>query len=101
MPAPGGQRRIENVSSPADLDSTTPLSNGTANRDLMRRVAKATAAALAVVVLAFGLWRVRSIVTLLLLSLTFAAAMRPGVEWLQRRRVPESVAILLFFLGTG
>ena len=65
------------------------------------RVAKATAAALAVVGLAFALWQVRTVLILLLLALTFAAAIRPGVEWLGRRRVPESVAILLHFLVVG
>lgn len=34
-----------------------------------------------VVAAAFGLWKMRSIVILLLLELTFAAAIRPGVEW--------------------
>ena len=64
--------------------------------------AKATAAGVAVVALAFGLWKVRSLIILLLLALTFAAAIRPGVEWLQRRRVPEPLAILFFFvLGLG
>jgi predicted PurR-regulated permease PerM len=64
--------------------------------------AKATAAGVVVVAVAFGLWKVRSIIILLLLALTFAAAIRPGVEWLQRRRVPESLAILFFFvLGLG
>jgi len=37
---------------------------------------------------------------LLLLALTFAAAIRPGVEWLTRRRVPQAAAILIFFVGT-
>jgi predicted PurR-regulated permease PerM len=63
-------------------------------------VAKASAAALGVVAVAFGLWQVRSIVILLLLALTFAAAIRPGVERLEQRRVPQSLAIALFFLGT-
>lgn len=49
--------------------------------------------------IAFGLWKVRSIIILLLLALTFAAAIRPGVEWLTRRRVPHAAAILVFFLG--
>jgi predicted PurR-regulated permease PerM len=69
--------------------------------DLTVRVAKATAAALAVVALAAGVWQVRSVLILLLLSLTFAAAMRPGVEWLNQRRVPQSVGILLHFLVIG
>src|SRR5262249_34932052 len=67
--------------------------------DMTRTAAKATAAAVVVVAIAFGLWRVRSIVILLLLALTFAAAIRPGVEWLRRRRVPQSLAIGVFFVG--
>jgi predicted PurR-regulated permease PerM len=69
------------------------------NRDVVRTAATATAAGLAVAALAIGLWHVRSIVILLLLALTFAAAIRPGVEWLQARRVPQAAAILVFFLG--
>src|SRR6266568_774520 len=65
--------------------------------DVTRTAAKATAAAVVVVALAFGLWKVRSIVILLLLALTFAAAIRPGVEWLRRRHVPQSMAIFFFF----
>lgn len=71
--------------------------------DVTRTAAKVTAAAVVVVAIAFGLWRVRSIVILLLLALTFAAAIRPGVEWLRRRHVPQSLAIFFFFalvLGT-
>jgi len=69
--------------------------------DLTLRVAKATAAALGVAGLAFALWQVRSVLILLLLALTLAAAIRPGVEWLGRHRVPEAVAILLHFLVVG
>jgi predicted PurR-regulated permease PerM len=71
------------------------------DRDLTIRVTKATAAALAVVALAFGIWQVRSVLILLLLALTLAAAIRPGVEWLGRHRTPQSVAILLHFLVVG
>src|SRR6476620_7278142 len=67
--------------------------------DVARTAAKATAAGIVVVAIAFGLWKVRSIIILLLLALTFAAAIRPGVEWLTRRRVPEPLAILVFFIG--
>src|SRR6478736_5121765 len=47
------------------------------------------------------MWQVRSVLILLLLALTFAAAIRPGVEWLGRHRVPQSVAILLHLLVMG
>jgi len=67
--------------------------------DLTARVAKATAAAIAVAAIAFGFWQVRSVVILLLLSLTLAAAIRPGVEALERRGVPHVVAIGVFFVA--
>lgn len=77
--------------------SIAPMVAGSGS--VSRTAAKATAAGVAVVAVAFGLWKVRSIVILLILALTFAAAMRPGVEWLRRRHVPESLAIL-FFVGS-
>ena len=80
---------------------TQPAEHTTSDRDLTVRTAKATAAALAVAALAVGIWQVRSVLILLLLALTFAAAIRPGVEWLGKRRVPESVAILLHLLVVG
>src|ERR1700751_3089608 len=78
-------------------------SSESSGRDVTRTAARAATAAIAVAAIAFGLWKVRSIVILLLLALTFAAAMRPGVEWLHRRKVPEALAIFFFFaltLGT-
>src|SRR5690242_11161479 len=80
---------------------TQPTQNTASDRDLTIRVAKATAAAVAVAALAFGIWQVRGVLVLLLLAVTLAAAIRPGVEWLGRHRVPESVAILLHFLVVG
>jgi predicted PurR-regulated permease PerM len=63
--------------------------------------AKAAAAAIAVGALGFAVWQVRAVVILLLLALTFAAAIRPGVEWLEERRLPRPAAILAFFLAVG
>lgn len=60
--------------------------------------ARAAAGVIAVAAIAFGLWKVRDLIVLLLLALTFAAAMRPGVEWLRSRRVPGALAILSFFI---
>jgi predicted PurR-regulated permease PerM len=67
-------------------------------RSLARAGAAATAGAIAIAAVAFGVWQVRSVVILLLLALTFAAAIRPGVEWLEARRVPQPAAIGVFFL---
>jgi predicted PurR-regulated permease PerM len=79
----------------------TQSAEDTTDRDFTIRVAKATAAALAVAALAFGVWQVRTVIILLLLAVTLAAAIRPGVEWLGRHRVPQSIAILLHFLLVG
>jgi len=79
-----------------------PSTGQSARANVTLTAARATAGVVAVVALAFGLWRVRSIIVLLLLALTFAAAIRPGVEWLHRRNVPEPLAIFAFFvLGVG
>jgi predicted PurR-regulated permease PerM len=51
-----------------------------------------------VAAIAVALWKVRDLVVLLLLALTFAAAMRPGVEWLRARGIPQPLAILSFFV---
>lgn len=51
-----------------------------------------------VAVAALGLWRVREVIILLLLSLTLAAAMRPGVDALRRHGVPHVLAIAIFFV---
>jgi len=67
-------------------------------RDVAVTAARAAAGVIAVAAIASGLWKVRDLVVLLLLALTFAAAMRPGVEWLRSRRVPGALAILSFFI---
>ncbi|MBV8258974.1 MAG: AI-2E family transporter [Actinobacteria bacterium] len=68
-------------------------------RDPMRIAARAAIGVAVVAVVTIGLWRVRDVIILLLLSLTLAAAMRPGVEALQRRGVPHVVAIGVFFVA--
>jgi len=88
------------VTSQAPTEPEAPREGGAPARpdgDITRTVAKASAAALAVVAIAFALWQVRSVIILLLLALTFAAAIRPGVEWLRRHHVPEPLAIFIFF----
>ncbi|HET7571180.1 MAG TPA: AI-2E family transporter [Gaiellaceae bacterium] len=65
-----------------------------------RRAAVATLVALAIVVAALALWKIRIVIALLLLGFVVAAAMRPSVEWLHRRwRVPRSLGVLVHYLG--
>ena len=75
---------------------TAPESAG--GSSTARRALIATAIAVGVVVLALALWKLRLIVALLFVAVTWAAAMRPGVEWLARHRVPRSVGVLLHYV---
>jgi predicted PurR-regulated permease PerM len=59
----------------------------------------ATAVAVAVVVGALALWKIKSVIALLFVGLTISAALRPGVEWLYARRIPRSVGVLVHYLG--
>jgi predicted PurR-regulated permease PerM len=83
------------------MAATETPATSPASRSDARRAVTFAAAGLGVAALAFGLWQVRSVVILLLLALTFAAAIRPGVEWLQARHFPQPAAIFSFFALSG
>src|SRR4051812_20972972 len=96
----GHHRRVVEIAS--EQDEPTNAGNGPlAGRGITDVAARATAAALAVGAIGFALWKVRDVLILLLLALTFAAAIRPGVEWLKRHRFPQPAAIASFFLAVG
>jgi predicted PurR-regulated permease PerM len=64
-----------------------------------RRAATATLVALSIVVAALALWKIKAVIALLFLGFIVAAAMRPGVEWLNRRaRIPRGLGVLLHYL---
>ncbi|HMB17748.1 MAG TPA: AI-2E family transporter [Gaiellaceae bacterium] len=50
-----------------------------------------------VVVTVLALWKLKLLIVLLFFAFTVAAAMRPSVEALQRRRIPRGVGILLHY----
>ena len=54
---------------------------------------------LAIVVLAVALWKLRLIGALLFLAIVVAAAMRPGIEALARRRVPRSIGVAVHYVA--
>ena len=64
-----------------------------------RRAAVATLVAGGIIVLAFALWKLRLILALLFFSLIIAAAMRPGIDWLARHRVPRPAGLALHYLA--
>ena len=63
-----------------------------------RKAATATLVALSIIVAALALWKLKAVIALLFLGFTLAAAMRPGVAWLNKRaRVPRGVGVLLHY----
>jgi len=67
---------------------------------MARRAAVATLVALGIVLAAVALWKIRIVIALTFLGFIIAAAMRPSVDWLERRaRVPRAVGVLLHYLA--
>jgi predicted PurR-regulated permease PerM len=65
-----------------------------------RRAAIATLVVGGIVVLALALWKIKIVIALVFLGFIIAAAMRPGVEWLQRRaRLPRGAGVLVHYLA--
>jgi predicted PurR-regulated permease PerM len=63
-----------------------------------RRAAITTLVAGGIVVAALALWKIKIVIALLFLGFIVAAAMRPGVEWLQQRaRFPRSAGVLAHY----
>jgi len=65
--------------------------------DTARRAFVAAIVVLAVIVGALALWKLKVLLALLFLAFTIAAAMRPGVEALRRRRIPRGAGVLLHY----
>ncbi len=84
-------RPAANVSFRANAGNTRHV-NETA-----RRAFVASLVVVAVVVSALALWKLKILVALLFLAFTIAAAMRPGVEALRRRRIPRGAGVLLHY----
>jgi predicted PurR-regulated permease PerM len=61
--------------------------------EVARKAFVATLVVVGVVVLTLALWKLRLLISLIFLALIVAAAMRPGIEALRRRRIPRGVGI--------
>jgi predicted PurR-regulated permease PerM len=68
-------------------------------RETARRAAVATIAGGSIIVLALALWKLRLVLGLLFFAFIIAASIRPGVEWLARRRVPRAAGLALHYLA--
>src|SRR4029079_3988392 len=67
--------------------------------DAARRAAVWGLVLLGIVVLALAVWKLRLVVALLFLAFVVAAAMRPGIDALARRRVPRGVGVAVHYLA--
>jgi predicted PurR-regulated permease PerM len=61
--------------------------------DFAQRVFVATLVVVGVVVVVLALWELKLLIALVFLAFILAAAMRPGVEALKRRRIPRGLGI--------
>jgi len=68
-------------------------------RDTARRSFLAALVVASVVVLLLALWELRLLIALLFFAFIVAAAMRPSVEALKRRRIPRGVGIAIHYVA--
>jgi predicted PurR-regulated permease PerM len=68
-------------------------------KETAKRVALATLVVIAIVAGALALWKLKLVLALVFLGVILAAAMRPGIEALNRHRVPRSVGLLVHYLA--
>jgi predicted PurR-regulated permease PerM len=67
--------------------------------DTARKSFIATLVAVLVIAGALAVWHLKVLVALLLLALIISSAMRPGVEWLQRHRIPRPLGVAIHYIG--
>jgi predicted PurR-regulated permease PerM len=68
-------------------------------KETAKRAALVTLIVIALVALALALWKLKLVIALVFLGFILAAAMRPGIEALNRRRVPRSIGLALHYLA--
>ena len=90
-------QRSGGTGSQSGVMSTTTQSTGA----VARRAFVVTLVAATTVVAALAIWKLKTLVALLFLGVILAAAMRPGVEALARRRIPRSVGVLIHYAGVA
>ena len=64
-------------------------------------IAKIVLVVAAVAAALYLVYAVRDVIGLLLIAIVFALAIAPAVDWLDDRRMPRGLAILLVYLGIG
>jgi predicted PurR-regulated permease PerM len=67
--------------------------------DTARKSFVATLVAVLVIAGALALWHLKVLVALLMLALIISSAMRPGVEWLHRHRIPRALGVAIHYVA--
>jgi predicted PurR-regulated permease PerM len=70
-------------------------------KETAKRAALGTLVVIALVVATLTLWKLKLLISLVFLGFILAAAMRPGIEALNRRRVPRGAGLALHYLVLG
>jgi predicted PurR-regulated permease PerM len=68
-------------------------------QQIARKAFVSTLVAVAVVALALALWKLKLLIALIFFGFVIAAAMRPGIDALARRRIPRPAGLALHYLG--
>lgn len=63
-----------------------------------KSVAKATLTIVGILLLAYALYSLQQLLIIFFISLFFAAALDPAVDWLEAKRVPRSLGVILIFI---
>jgi predicted PurR-regulated permease PerM len=79
--------------------NTLAAMSGEASAVSSRLIAKIVLVACAVLAALYLIYLIREVVGLLLIAVFFALAIAPAVNWLNDRKVPRSLSILLVYLG--
>jgi predicted PurR-regulated permease PerM len=89
----------EQVDGQAQAESALRRPGGGMVAAAARLTAVKTLVVVGIVVGVLALWKLKILVALLFLAMIVAAAMRPGVDALARRRVPRIAAVLLHYFA--
>jgi predicted PurR-regulated permease PerM len=68
-------------------------------KETAKRAALATLVVIALVAATLALWKLKLVIALVFLGFILAAAIRPGIEALARRRIPRSAGLALHYLA--
>ena len=63
-----------------------------------KSAARATLVIIGILVLAYFLYEIRGLLVLFFISLFFASALEPSVDWLEKRHIPRSIGVIIILL---